>query len=209
MAKIFGGSASRLEVYALFAAAVVLIGGGVAGAVVVTSSDSKPAELALVETTTTSAPATPPVQVEAGVTTLPPAQTSRQVNPPATTYEDPTPITVTPSQPIQDFSAYCTMPNILGYFALPPINSGIPIQGVAEALTQAGCLENWAGALSPSWGDSCLEAQMPSNYVIRVIEQSPSAGTLVHKSFGRIVLRVALNPNGYDLSTPIGRPPFC
>jgi hypothetical protein len=46
MAKIFGGSASRLEVYALFAAAVVLIGGGVAGAVVVTSNDSKPAEVA-------------------------------------------------------------------------------------------------------------------------------------------------------------------
>ncbi len=45
MAKIFGGSASRLEVYALLAAAVVLIGGGVAGAVVVTSSDSNPAEV--------------------------------------------------------------------------------------------------------------------------------------------------------------------
>ena len=43
MAKIFGGSASRLEVYALFVAAVVLIGGGISGAVVLTSSDSKPA----------------------------------------------------------------------------------------------------------------------------------------------------------------------
>ena len=53
MAKIFGGSASRLEVYALFAAAVVLIGGGVAGAVVVTSSDSKPAEVAQVSVDTT------------------------------------------------------------------------------------------------------------------------------------------------------------
>jgi hypothetical protein len=40
MAKIFGGSASRLEVYALFAAAVVLIGGGVAGAVALSQSDS-------------------------------------------------------------------------------------------------------------------------------------------------------------------------
>jgi hypothetical protein len=48
MARILGGNASRLEVYALFAAAVVLIGGGVAGAVVVTSSDSKPAEVAQV-----------------------------------------------------------------------------------------------------------------------------------------------------------------
>ena len=51
MAKVFGGSASRLEVYALFAAAVVLIGGGVAGAVVVTSSDSKHAEQLSVDTT--------------------------------------------------------------------------------------------------------------------------------------------------------------
>ena len=48
MAKIFGGSASRLEVYALFAAAVVLIGGGVAGAVVVTSSGSNPSQSAQV-----------------------------------------------------------------------------------------------------------------------------------------------------------------
>jgi hypothetical protein len=62
MAKIFGGSASRLEVYALFAAAVVLIGGGISGAVVLTSSDSKPAEVAqsAVEATVASiVPSTP------------------------------------------------------------------------------------------------------------------------------------------------------
>jgi hypothetical protein len=53
MAKIFGGSASRLEVYALFAAAIVLIGGGIAGAVVVTSSDSKPPDVAQVSVDTT------------------------------------------------------------------------------------------------------------------------------------------------------------
>ena len=53
MARIFGGSASRLEVYALFAAAVVLIGGGISGAVVLTSSDSKPVEVAQVSVDTT------------------------------------------------------------------------------------------------------------------------------------------------------------
>jgi hypothetical protein len=46
VAKIFGGSASRLEMYGLFVAAVILIGGGISGAVVLTSSDSKPAEVA-------------------------------------------------------------------------------------------------------------------------------------------------------------------
>lgn len=40
MAKIFGGSASRVEVYALFVAAVVLIGGGIGGAIVVSSDDT-------------------------------------------------------------------------------------------------------------------------------------------------------------------------
>jgi hypothetical protein len=39
MAKILGGSASRLEMYGLFVAAVILIGGGVSGAIVL-SSDS-------------------------------------------------------------------------------------------------------------------------------------------------------------------------
>lgn len=54
MAKIFGGSASRLEVYALFVAAVVLIGGSIGGAIVVTSGDGGSAPVADMETTTTS-----------------------------------------------------------------------------------------------------------------------------------------------------------
>jgi hypothetical protein len=54
MAKIFGGSASRLEVYALFVAAVVLIGGSIGGAIVVTSGDGGSAPVAVVETTTTT-----------------------------------------------------------------------------------------------------------------------------------------------------------
>ena len=56
MAKIFGGSASRLEVYALFAAAVVLIGGGVSGAIVL-SSDSATVPPAVVQ---------PPVETQSG-----------------------------------------------------------------------------------------------------------------------------------------------
>ena len=80
MAKIFGGSASRLEVYALFVAAVVLIGGGVAGAVVVTSSDSKPAEVAQVSVDTTVVDTTvvdtTSTQAAAG-TSAPPASTSQ------------------------------------------------------------------------------------------------------------------------------------
>jgi len=61
VAKILGGNASRLEVYALFVAAVVLIGGGISGAIVVTSSDSKPAEVAQVSVDATVAPTTTPV----------------------------------------------------------------------------------------------------------------------------------------------------
>lgn len=75
MAKIFGGSASRLEMYALFVAAVVLIGGGIGGAIVVTSSDSKPAEVAQVSVDTTVADTTP-TQAAAG-TSAPPASTSQ------------------------------------------------------------------------------------------------------------------------------------
>ena len=48
MAKIFGGSASRFELYALFVAAVVLIGGGVSGAIVLSQSDSNPSQSAQV-----------------------------------------------------------------------------------------------------------------------------------------------------------------
>ncbi|CAB4346709.1 unannotated protein [freshwater metagenome] len=48
MAKIFGGSASRLEMYALFVAAVILIGGGISGAVVLSQSDSNSSQSAQV-----------------------------------------------------------------------------------------------------------------------------------------------------------------
>lgn len=41
MPKIFGGNASRLEMYGLFVAAVILIGGGVSGAVVLTSTNNQ------------------------------------------------------------------------------------------------------------------------------------------------------------------------
>ena len=205
MAKIFGGSASRLEVYALFAAAVVLIGGGVAGAVVVTSSDSKPAEIAQVSVDTTVVDTT----VVPGATTPPTTAPPRQTSPTTTIYQDPVPVTVTPSQPIQDFSAYCTMPNLLRYFAPQPTFSGIPIQPVALAIVEAGCSENMNAFGFSFTRDECIEPQMPSNYVARVIQQNPAAGTLLHKTFGRVHLRVAISPVGYDLSTPDQHPPYC
>jgi hypothetical protein len=85
MAKIFGGSASRLEVYTLFVAAVVLIGGGIGGAIVLTSSDSKPAEVAQesVETTvvdTTAAPTTAP-PVPAPEASMPPPAAAPRPSP--------------------------------------------------------------------------------------------------------------------------------
>ena len=49
MAKIFGGSASRLEMYGLFVAAVVLIGGGVSGAIVLSSNDNPVVSPSVVE----------------------------------------------------------------------------------------------------------------------------------------------------------------
>ena len=82
MANIFGGSASRLEVYALFVAAVVLIGGGIAGAIIVTSDDTNPAAVAqaLVDTTvvdTSVAPTTAPPVVTTPAATPPPAAAQR------------------------------------------------------------------------------------------------------------------------------------
>ena len=77
MAKIFGGSASRLEMYALFAAAVVLIGGGVAGAVVLSQSDSNPDQ-----SSQTSADSVFANLGEAGSET---AGADGQINSPATT----------------------------------------------------------------------------------------------------------------------------
>lgn len=211
MARIFGGSASRLEVYALFVAAVVLIGGGIGGAIVVTSSDSSPTPIATAEATTTTSEVVTTIQNAPEAIAPPQAQTPRQAAPPGSIYEDPTPITVTPSQPIQDFSAYCTMPNLLRYFAPQPGQSysGIPIQPVAYAIAEAGCSENPFAFGFSFTRDECIEVQMPSEFVARVIQQTPAAGTLVHKTFGRIDLKVAISGNGYDLSTPIGRPPFC
>ncbi|CAB4346707.1 MAG: hypothetical protein F2567_08815 [Actinobacteria bacterium] len=83
MAKIFGGSASRLEVYALFVAAVVLIGGGIAGAIVVTSDGSSPSQVAVVETsTTTTFVETVPATTEPVVSEVPGTQSPQQ--PPTT-----------------------------------------------------------------------------------------------------------------------------
>ena len=205
MAKIFGGSASRLEVYALFAAAVVLIGGSVAGAVVVTSGGETSAPVTVVETSSTTTTA---VLVEIAPSTTA-APSVNQTPRPTTGYVEPPPVTVTPEQPIQDFSAYCTMPNLLRYFAPQPSYSGIPIQPVAIAIGEAGCSDNPFAFGFSFTRDECIEPQMPSNFVARVIQQTPAAGTLLHKTFGRIHVLVAISPVGYDLSTPDQRPPYC
>jgi len=74
MAKIFGGSASRLEMYGLFVAAVILIGGGISGAVVLTSSDSKTAEVSQMSVDTTVVDATVGANAGSAATTTQAAQ---------------------------------------------------------------------------------------------------------------------------------------
>ena len=173
MAKIFGGSASRLEVYALFAAAVVLIGGGVAGAVVVASGGETSAPVTVVETSST----TVPVEMAPSTTAAPPVS---QLTRPTTSYTEPPPVTVTPEQPIQDFSAYCTMPNMIGI--ITGQNPNDPISGlsaVRQKITDAGC---------PYSGfQYCFTDSLPAN-TVRIVSQEPSPGTLVHRSFGTVTL---------------------
>ena len=193
MAKSFGGSASRLEVYALFVAAVVLIGGGVAGAVVVTSSDSKPAEVAQVSVDTTVVDTT---AVDTAVapapdgTTSPTTTAQRYYNPepqaPVTSYPNQPVQTVAP-QPIQDYSAYCTMPNLVG---IEDSTSFLGAPLVEMAMTGAGCslkaTANWCF-------DPSLEAKSLARYegFAIVLSQTPSAGTLIHRSLGSASFRIA------------------
>ena len=217
MAKIFGGSASRLEVYALFAAAVVLIGGGVAGAVVVTSSDSKPAEVAQVsvDTTvvdTTGAPTTAPPVVAPGATTPSTNAPPRQTSPPTTIYEDavpvavtpttryvePPPVTVTPDQPVQDFSAYCTMPNLIGTWSLGGTDN--PWEHhivVGRKLSEAGC----GVPVEKNW---CISDSVPLGF-FGIVSQDPAPGTLVHRSLGTISIRVEHSSASYGP----GQQPVC
>ena len=176
MAKIFGGSASRLEVYALFAAAVVLIGGSVAGAVVVTSGGETSAPVTVVETSSTTTTAVL-VGIAPSTTAAPSVnQTPR----PTTGYVEPPPVTVTPEQSIQDFSAYCTMPNMIGI--ITGQNPNDPISGlsaVRQKITDAGC---------PYSGfQYCFTDSLPAN-TVRIVSQEPSPGTLVHRSFGTVTL---------------------
>jgi hypothetical protein len=197
MAKIFGGSASRLEVYALFAAAVVLIGGSVAGAVVVTSSDSKPAEVAQVsvDTTvvdTTVAPTTTPV-TEPGTATPPTTAAQRFYNPepqaPVTSYPNQPVQTVAP-QPIQDYSAYCTMPNVVGSQVSPYSQPRSPVE---DAMRAAGCLMN----TTPRWcvDPSLIPSARTPGGVAFVLSQSPSPGTLIHRSLGTYSITVRYYPD--------------
>jgi hypothetical protein len=191
MAKIFGGSASRLEVYALFAAAVVLIGGGVAGAVVVTSSDSSPAPVAVAEATTTTAAAVTTIQVAPGATPSPPVQAPRQAAPSTSIYQDPTPVTVSPAQPVQDFSAYCTMPAINGIY--DEDMSG-PVYWRAVDYVDLFSPTTCPRGLITGVG-FCIDSNLVDNQ-FRILSQSPAAGTLVHRSLGSISYVIAANSVG-------------
>ena len=193
MAKIFGGSASRLEVYALFVAAVVLIGGGVAGAVVVASSDSKPAEVTQVSVDTTVVdtsipPTTAPPAAEGP--TSPTTAAQRYYNPepqaPVTSYPN-QPVQSVAPQPVQDYSAYCTMPNLVGIEDSASF-LGAPL--VEMAMTRAGCLLN----ATANW---CFDPSLETKSLARfegfaiVLSQTPSAGTLIHRSLGSASFRIA------------------
>jgi hypothetical protein len=188
MAKIFGGSASRLEVYALFAAAVVLIGGSVAGAVVVTSGGETSTPVTVVETSSTTTTAVP-VEIAPSTTAAPSVnQTPR----PTTRYVEPPPVTVAPEQPIQDFSAYCTMPNMIGTFTGQNPNDSISaFSAVMKKITDAGC---------PYSGfQQCFTDSLPAN-TVRIVSQEPSPGTLVHRSFGTVTLSGEVTSVGFSFS---------
>jgi hypothetical protein len=87
---------------------------------------------------------------------------------------------VTPEQSIQDFSAYCTMPNMIGI--ITGQNPNDPISGlsaVRQKITDAGC---------PYSGfQYCFTDSLPAN-TVRIVSQEPSPGTLVHRSFGTVTL---------------------
>jgi hypothetical protein len=199
MAKIFGGSASRLEMYGLFVAAVVLIGGGIGGAIVVTSSDSKPAEVTQVSVDTTVVdtsipPTTAPPAAEG--TTSPTTAAQRYYNPepqaPVTSYPNQPVQSVTP-QPVQDYSAYCTMPNLVG---MRSEGNSFVSTSVSQAMEASGCrIADPQGR----FGSYCVSdslnqpgAGFPS---YRVLSQTPSPGTLIHRTLGTFSYFVAYHPN--------------
>ena len=206
MAKIFGGSASRLEMYALFVAAVVLIGGGISGAVVLTSSDSKPAEVAQVSVDTTVVDTTvvdttvvdtTVVDTLTTTTTTAPAQESQSAAP-TTRYVEPPPVTVTPDQPVQDFSAYCTMPNLIGTWSLGGTDN--PWEHhivVGRKLSEAGC----GVPVEKNW---CISDSVPLGF-FGIVSQDPAPGTLVHRSLGTISIRVEHSSASYGP----GQQPVC
>jgi hypothetical protein len=179
MAKIFGGSASRLEVYALFAAAVVLIGGGVAGAVVVTSSDSKPAEVASTTTALNSDASSEPLSATADSLDT----STVDVPPPVTAASQPTtqsglqaeqensPLSPTTLPLCADYYTGCGSPPVTAtsttsstvFFCAPPRqvtsnfigDMGDVIQHVRSEWWPAGCGEmQWNTYL-------CLDSNLP------------------------------------------------
>ena len=188
MAKIFGGSASRLEVYALFAAAVVLIGGGVAGAVVVTSSDSSPTPIESAAATTTTSDVVTTIQVTPEAIAPPQGQTPRQAPPQTSKYEEPSPVTVAPTQPVQDFSAYCTMPQINGIYEEDMSGSVYwRAADYVDLLSPTSCPRGLIAGVG-----FCIDSTLGDNQ-FRILNQSPASGTLIHRSLGTISYVIAAN----------------
>jgi hypothetical protein len=159
MAKIFGGSASRLEVYALFAAAVVLIGGGISGAIIVTSSDSKPAAVAQppVDTTvvdTSVAPTTAPPVATTPVTTSPPAAPPRPSPAPTIDYAQQY---LNLSQPYRDKSAQVSNMGASPNFYAAAKELGVVAQTFGNALLQA----SW-----PANAQQAVREQAEANFAL-------------------------------------------
>jgi hypothetical protein len=191
MAKIFGGSASRLEVYALFVAAVVLIGGGIGGAIVVTSGDETSAPTTVVEISSTTVTTAVPVEVTAPSTTAAPAVD--QLPRPTTRYVEPPPVTSVPDQPVQDFSAYCTMPDVVGVWAYKSPGYGVGgISYAGEVIRDAGCPGVSLVKLV------CYDPTLGAPGTIRITSTNPIAGTLVHRSLGSISIELRQTTEGFN-----------
>jgi hypothetical protein len=202
MAKVFGGSASRLEVYALFVAAVVLIGGGVSGAIVLASNfdSSAPANVS----TATTAPVEEILSAATGINTddsvssdgteLPNriGQRIGEAAPVGPSQDSVAALAISPTttQPILDSSLYCVMPDFIGDH-----NGG----GRVEELLTTGFwgligyeffVANSGGCLARPGPEStvCVFREGPHGAWVG-ISQDPAPGTLMRKDDARYSIR--------------------
>lgn len=170
------------------------VGGGISGAIVVTAGTDAaapepiaPATTAVEPTTTTSAPGT--------ATTASPAPAPA----PSTTAYEPPPVTVTPAQPVQDFTAYCTVPNLVGTWLRPQLVQGNFFHVVVnEMLRDADC----GGQLPAGYDNTlCVDPTVPADSV-RILAQDPAPGTLVHKLLGSVSYTMRIPPRPVGSTYP-------